>query len=49
MKIDPVAARLVPVTAPALGVSLTGLALQTIAWLALTMIIMHLRHGRKSV
>jgi ABC-type multidrug transport system ATPase subunit len=49
MKIDPVAARLVPVTAPALGVSLMGLALQTVAWLAVTMVIMHVRHGRKSV
>jgi ABC-type multidrug transport system ATPase subunit len=49
MKIDPVAARLVPVTAPALYISVTGLALQTIAWLALTMLIMYIRHRRKTI
>ncbi|HEX4078805.1 MAG TPA: ATP-binding cassette domain-containing protein [Rhizomicrobium sp.] len=47
MKIDPVAARLVPVTAPALGGSIAALLLQTLAWLAITMLIMHVRHGRK--
>ncbi|HEY3779277.1 MAG TPA: ATP-binding cassette domain-containing protein [Rhizomicrobium sp.] len=47
MKIDPVAARLVSVTAPALGLSVAALVAQTIAWLVVTMLIMHLRHGTK--
>jgi ABC-type multidrug transport system ATPase subunit len=49
MKIDPVAARLVPVTAPALGISVPALVAQTIAWLVVTMLIMHIRHGRKGM
>ncbi|MGH6890576.1 MAG: ATP-binding cassette domain-containing protein [Rhizomicrobium sp.] len=47
MKIDPVAARLVPVTAPALGVSVGALVAQTLVWLAITMLIMQVRHGTK--
>lgn len=49
MKTDPVAARLVSVTAPALGVSVTALVLQTLAWLVVTMLIMYVRHGRKGM
>jgi ABC transport system ATP-binding/permease protein len=48
MKIDLAAARLAPITAPALGLSIAALAAQTLAWLAVTMLIMHVRHGRKS-
>lgn len=47
MKIDLAAARLVPVTAPALGMSIAGLLLQSLAWLIVTMLIMHVRHGRR--
>jgi ABC-type multidrug transport system ATPase subunit len=48
MKIDPVAARLVPVTAAPLALSIAGLVLQTIAWLVVTIVIMHIRHRQKS-
>jgi hypothetical protein len=47
MKIDPIAARLVPVTAPSLSLSITALVLQTLAWLVVTVAIMHIRHGQK--
>lgn len=48
MKIDPVHGTLVPVTAHPLGLSAGALCLQTIAWLVLTIAIMHVRYGRKS-
>ncbi|HEX3652097.1 MAG TPA: ATP-binding cassette domain-containing protein [Rhizomicrobium sp.] len=48
MKIDAVHGKMVPVTAHALGSSLTALGLQTLAWLLLATAIMHLRYGRKT-
>ena len=49
MKIDPVHGALVPVTAQSLGLSIVALGLQTVAWLLLTILIMYVRHGRKTV
>ncbi len=49
MKVDPVHGALVPVTAHSLELSISALALQTLAWLLLTILIMHIRHGRKTV
>jgi ABC-type multidrug transport system ATPase subunit len=48
MKVDAVHGQIVPVTAQPLDLSALALSLQTVAWLVLTIIIMHVRHGQKT-
>jgi hypothetical protein len=47
MKIDTVHGSIVPVTALSLPLSVMALVLQTAAWLVITIVLMHIRHGRK--